>query len=153
MCSHGYDSNTIRRNCSQWPTCSVLWELNISWREISVNALLLPAVIKYTYIWGILMKCYFCTILFRRGHCILNSIGFGGRGRLHSVTLGSIQIYSVVQDRYKLRCPLCLTNKALCLEDVGGTGSIYPRFLDPGSSWWVLSFIPLELYPRGQSPR
>jgi hypothetical protein len=35
-----------------------------------------------------------------------------------------------------------------------GSGCIYPRFLDLGTSWWwVVSFTPLLLYPRGKSLR
>jgi hypothetical protein len=43
---------------------------------------------------------------------------------------------------------------SLCLnEDVRRSGRINPSFLDLGTSFrWVVSFTPLPLYPRGNSP-
>jgi hypothetical protein len=44
---------------------------------------------------------------------------------------------------------LCLTNSALCHEDVWGAVCIDPRILDIDISWsWVSSFTPRPLYPR-----
>jgi hypothetical protein len=40
------------------------------------------------------------------------------------------------------------------MKTYGGVDVIDPHFLDPGTSWrWVVSFAPLPLYLRGNSPR
>jgi hypothetical protein len=56
-------------------------------------------------------------------------------------------------NQYLVKFYLCLTNYALCHEGAWGSGCIDPRFIDLGTSRrWVVSFTPLPLYPRGNSP-
>jgi hypothetical protein len=53
----------------------------------------------------------------------------------------------------KVKLFLCVTNYALSLEGVCGSGGIDPRFLNLGTSWWPVSFKPRPIYPRRKSPR
>jgi hypothetical protein len=56
--------------------------------------------------------------------------------------------------KVKVKLSLCLTNSALCPEDVWESGCIDPGILDLGTRWrWLVSFLPRPLYPRGKSPR
>jgi hypothetical protein len=58
------------------------------------------------------------------------------------------------QFHMKIKLSLRLTNYALRLEGVWGSGCIDPRFLDPGTSWrLVISFTPRPIYPRFQLDR
>jgi hypothetical protein len=52
----------------------------------------------------------------------------------------------------KANLSLWLTNQALSHEGVWGSGCKDPRLPVLGTSWWVVSFIPRPLYPRGISP-
>jgi hypothetical protein len=55
--------------------------------------------------------------------------------------------------KVKVKLSPCLTNEALRHEDVWGSGCIDPHFLDLGTSWrWVVSFMPLPLYPGKEPP-
>jgi hypothetical protein len=48
---------------------------------------------------------------------------------------------------------LCLTNQALCHEDVWRNGYIDPCFLDRSTSWmWAVSFKPRSLYHCAKRP-
>jgi hypothetical protein len=53
----------------------------------------------------------------------------------------------------KVKLSLCLTNKAPRHEGPWGSRFMNPRFLDLGTSWWVVSFTLRPLYPPGWSPR
>jgi hypothetical protein len=60
---------------------------------------------------------------------------------------------SVSQTIGKVKLSLCLNNLAPCHEGIWGCGCKDPHFLDLDTSWrLVASFMPLPLYPQGNSP-
>jgi hypothetical protein len=72
----------------------------------------------------------------------------------------TIQAHPHIQRQYgnyeakKVNLSLCLISLARRHEDIWGSGGIDPRILDLGNRWWwVVSFTPRTLYPRGKSPR
>jgi hypothetical protein len=55
--------------------------------------------------------------------------------------------------KVNVKLSLCLTNQALRLEGVWGSGCVDPHFFDLGTSWRrVVRFMPRPLYPRGKNP-
>jgi hypothetical protein len=61
--------------------------------------------------------------------------------------------FGYVHGKVKVKLSLCLTNWALYHEGIWGSGCIDPHIIDLGTSWrWVVSFMPLPIYPRGKSP-
>jgi hypothetical protein len=63
---------------------------------------------------------------------------------------GSFWKHSVCDKSCKVKC---LTNQALCHEDVWGSVCIDPHFLDLGTSWrWVVSFTLRSLCARRKGP-
>jgi hypothetical protein len=64
-----------------------------------------------------------------------------------------LQIHDCIV-RNKAKLSVCLTDWALCHENVWGSGRINPRILDLGTRWRSgVSFTARSFYPRWKSPR